>query len=175
VLAATAVPTALASDNRVQPVRLEDRCDPNNFPAALCPRNQRGNVGIQQLLEFIHARPQHVLKEEDALGWRFDPDNVGIEVGSAVQPVNIGGETHTFTPLPQNTPFQDLGCVDGVNNALLGTPLGVVNTTFCPSAFANSVESGHAADPIPLNTPGTYRFQCFIHPWMRTTVEVKSH
>jgi plastocyanin len=169
-------PTALASDNGAQRIRLEDRCDPNNFPPGLCAPSSTGHIGIQQLLDFIHARPQHVLKEENALGWRFEPDEVGIKAGSTVQAFNAGGEVHTFTQLPPNTPFQDLGCVDVLNNALLGTPLGVVNTAFCPQALATAVPAGKPSAKMPLPpTPGIVRFQCFIHPWMRTTVKVESH
>ena len=73
LLAAVAGP-AMASDNRVQPVRLRDNCDPTKFSPELCASTSTGNIGITQLLDFVKANARDVLKSRNALGWRFAPN-----------------------------------------------------------------------------------------------------
>ena len=55
-------------------------------------------------------------------------------------------------------------------NALSGTPNVApectTETTFVPPG---------GTDTETLNQTGELKFQCCIHPWMRTTVLVKSH
>jgi plastocyanin len=169
LLASLAVPTALASDNGGQQIRLRDNCDPAGFPNNLCAPNHKGGIGLQQLLDFVHARPQHVLEQRNALGWRFSPDRTHVKLGTTLAVNNEGGETHTFT---QVAAFHDLGCIPPFSLAMFGTP---AVDPICPAPF---VPPGPAVDPggtlqVPLTQAGTFNFQCFIHPWMRTTITVE--
>jgi plastocyanin len=172
LLASIAVPTALAKDgNRVERIRIRDNCDPKTFKAANVPcAPVGGNVTFEKFIGFISARPQHVLKEENALGWRFSPDEAHVKRGTTLAVKNEGGEGHTFTRV---TAFHDLGCIPPINQAMFGTS---AVDPLCPAPFVPPspvLGPGDTASP-PLNQAGTYRFQCFIHPWMRTTVEVRS-
>jgi plastocyanin len=50
------------------------------------------------------------------------------------------------------------------------------NTTpavLCPNQDPHFVTPGGTAYVNVSTTPGTYDFQCLIHPWMRTVVTVK--
>jgi plastocyanin len=187
LLASAAVPTALARDNddghRVETVRVEDRCDPATFNPAgvLCTRPAGGgNVTLQQLLGFIAARPAHVLEERDALGWRFKPDEVGVKPGTTLHVTNLGGEVHTFTNVTR-TGFT-LGCV-GVINQFFANLLPPADPALCnafPTNPALNVLAPKGANlpfptsvDVPVNGSGTLKFQCMIHPWMRTTVKVE--
>jgi plastocyanin len=185
LLAATAVPTALASDKKVEPIRIQDNCDPKNFPPPLCAPNHKGNVGLQQLLAFITARPQHVLQERNALGWRFKPDDVGVKPGTVLHVTNQGGELHSFTEVTHGG-FTG-GCVD-----VLNAPFGLNRNPLCGNIDPNGpdfvpflLQHGGVFPATPTSPAGeldvtvsgggTHLFQCLVHPWMRTTVEVKSH
>jgi plastocyanin len=180
LLATLAAPLASASDNNVQRVRVRDNCDPNNFPPPLCAPNHKGNVGLAQLLAFITAHPQEVLKERNALGWRFKPDDVGVKAGTVFHVVNEGGEVHSFTDVTQ-TGFTG-GCVDVLNG-----PLGLSRNPVCgnidpnngPAFVAFLLQHGGVLpggqEDVPVSaSSGTLKFQCLVHPWMRTTVQVES-
>jgi plastocyanin len=190
LLAATAVPTALASDNKGEPIRVQDRCDPNTFNpiGVLCTRPAGGeNRTFAEMFlppnGFIFQRPAQVLKERDARGWRFNPDDVDAKSGTRLHVVNEGGEVHTFTRVAEFS----LGCIDVINAAFAGL-LPAADPALCanfPSDPRLNVLAPKNA-PRPLNTlpthidvpvtgGGTLKYQCMIHPWMRTTVEVKSH
>ena len=178
LLAAVAGP-AMASDNRVQPVRLRDNCDPNNFPPGLCASTSTGNIGITQLLNFVKANAQDVLKSRNALGWRFAPDAAGVKAGTAFEVTNQGGEVHTFTDVTKDG-FKTGGCV-----TLLNQLLGLQPNSICQGVDETSPNFGallgaNGAVPpgvtraFPLgNRTGTVLYQCLIHPWMRMSVTVE--
>jgi plastocyanin len=190
LLAATAVPTALASDNRGEPIRIQDRCDPVSFGrfGVLCTRPAGGeNRTFDEMFlrpnGFIFQHPAQVLKERDARGWRFNPDDVDVKSGTKLHVVNEGGEVHTFTRVTKFT----LGCVEPINAAFVGL-LPPADPALCANFPSNpnlNVLAPKNAPPplkglltytdVPVTGSGTIKYQCMIHPWMRTTVEVKSH
>jgi plastocyanin len=194
LLAATAVPTALASDKKVEPIRIQDRCDPNTFNpvGVLCTRPAGGeNRTFQEMFVppagFIFQRPAQILKERDARGWRFNPDDLDAKPGTTLHVVNEGGEVHSFTNVT-NTGFT-LGCVPPVNAAFAGL-LPAAPAALCagfpdhPNPALQLLAPNGAPPPVsalpnwidvPVTGSGTLKYQCMIHPWMRTTVEVKSH
>ena len=156
---------ASGSGSGVQEVKLRDDCEPTSFNAAIgagaCVKN--GSVTFDR---FIAE-----LTEKRFVGaWKNNPDQFGARVGVTLAVVNIGGETHTFTHVAAFG-----GGVVPLLNDLSG------NTTVAPEC----VQPGSFV-PIPaggtLTIPtgpgglaaGTHRFQCCIHPWMRTTVTAKS-
>src|SRR5919202_2857440 len=111
----------MASDNhRVQDVRLRDNCDPVTFNAALgngACAPVGGDVTLQQLIAELVARPAQVLRERNALGWRFNPDDVGVKPGTTFHVTNQGGELHTFTNVTADN-FTTGGCIDLLNGLL---------------------------------------------------------
>jgi hypothetical protein len=163
-----------------QVIQLQDRCDPVTFNAAGIPCTRRpGGVTLNQLLGFIGARPGDALRERNALGWRFEPDEIDVKVGTTLVAANVGGEVHTFTEvtdtgfvnscLPQVAPFFA---------KLLPDP-NVKDPTLCTTQFAATTvfPVGFAGNPpttlkVLESDRGIELYQCLIHPWMRLTVEV---
>lgn len=178
LIASLALP-ALASDSgTLQQVRMRDNCDPNNFPPSLCPAGAKGDVGLTQLLTFIGANSAEVLKERNALGWRFQPDHTSVKPGATFQVTNQGGEVHTFTDVTADG-FATGGCV-----TLLNTPLHLAPNSLCHGINetspgfgallgANGAVPQGATVNFPLTKTGTVLYQCLIHPWMRMSVTVE--
>jgi hypothetical protein len=101
--------------------------------------------------------------------WRFEPSYVKFasENANHIDVANTGGRRHTFTRVAAFgggflVPFNG------------GRP----TATECMGGFANP---GVAASDMPPGAerriegldPGIHRFQCCIHPWMKTEVRVK--
>jgi plastocyanin len=157
-----------------QSVRLRDECDPATFNAGarpLCNPALSGDVTLQQLTAFLSQQPQDILRKRDALGWKFNPDDTEVRVGTTLQISNIGGETHTFTDVSASG-FTG-GCIAGLN-----APFGLAPNPLCAN-FAqvqatSGVPSGGSLS-VRLTRVGTVLFECLIHPWMRTSVRVRSN
>jgi plastocyanin len=159
-LAVASVTTAAPEERRVS---MLDACDGPSFNAALqdpnaCTRN--GGVTFDELINQLQTMGT-------APAWRFAPEQLSLAAGGTIEAYNGGGEFHTFTEVAA---FGG-GCVPPLNELLGLTPVpecadaGVLFAT-TGAAPGNEVETG------PL-TPGTHRFECLIHPWMRSTVEVR--
>jgi plastocyanin len=158
----------------VRRVDVEDRCDPATFNAAIgpgtCVDHDRGRITFAEFAAQLN--PQDFGDDH----WRFNFGRGKIDAGETLQAANSGGEFHTFTEV-QN--FGG-GCVD-----LLNGPLGLSPVPECapitevapgqivPTAFLTTgVDPGTTRDVTGL-APGTHKFQCLIHPWMRTEVTVR--
>jgi plastocyanin len=176
--------TVLASgSSRTQPISVQDRCDPVTFPlfGAHCNPHDGGTVKFLDLIARIQKDPRKVLEDRDAAGWRFNPDDVNVKTGTTLVVTNAGGEVHTFTNVTQ-TGFT-AGCIDEING-LFGTLLK--SSPLCPNFDAVAAATGLApVGPLPdglpplprtrsfpMDAPGKFKYQCLIHPWMRTVVEV---
>ena len=144
-------------------IHTEDDCDPVTF-GALCNANFRGTTTLSAFLAELAATNQ-VNK------WEYGGGQGEINLGSSLQVDNRGGETHTFTvvanfgggrvpPLNTGNPTVAPECVSGPNatNVDIATGGGLTVTSGATGV---------------LKTRGTYKVQCCIHPWMRTTVVVK--
>src|SRR3954452_23910915 len=83
-----------------------------------------------------------------------------VGAGRTIHFVNEGGEAHTFTMVPK---FGN-GCVDALNP--VPGPPAVDCATIVP------ILPGGTAD-ITVGQAPTVLFQCMIHPWMRSTVDVR--
>jgi hypothetical protein len=176
-IALVAMPaTTLASGPDLE---VQDRCDPATFNAAPIPQPACEHLagdsgGLVTWAEFL-AR----LEEKQAVGgWRFKGDKVTVKDGSLDIAMTRGGEAHTVTEVDD---FGH-GCVPELNAlafpgenpfdfpAACGDPL-----TFAPG-FAvpggNLIVPGTSFSYRDLSKR-THRFQCMIHPWMRTTVTVR--
>ena len=145
--------------------RLYDDCEPTSFNAVLGDGACVGN-GHTTFDEFIAELEQ----TQDARTWRNQPTDSRLNVGAATVIENRGGEVHTFTPVAD---FGG-GFVDELNG-ISGNPvpapecLNFGTMVFIP---AGATEEGPIAgsDEMPV---GTNRFQCCIHPWMRTVIDVR--
>ncbi|HKR61810.1 MAG TPA: hypothetical protein VJS64_19140, partial [Pyrinomonadaceae bacterium] len=106
---------------------------------------------------------------QDAHAWKNQPKQATLTVGRPTLIENRGGETHTFT---QVAAFGG-GFVNELNG-ISGNPvpapecLNFGSIVFIP---AGGTEEGPTAGASGMQ-PGTHRFQCCIHPWMRTVIEV---
>ena len=156
---------ALASETRV--LEMRDDCDPASFNAVLGAGACVGS-GTTTFNEFI----AELQTDKVASDWIFDPNAVTLQFGDSLAIKNTGGETHTFTKV---TSFGG-GLVPILNqlsgNLVPAVPAPGVNvfTTFVPAGGSTTVSSSAGG----LLSPGTNLFECFIHPWMRAVVTVKT-
>ena len=163
LLSLTAGAGAVQGDKKI---RLLDDCEPTTFNAVLGDGACIGN-GHTTFAEFI----EELQETQDAHKWRNQPSQMHLNVGRPTLIENRGGEVHTFTHVAA---FGG-GFVNQLNG-ISGNPvpapeclaLGMIN--FIPPG---AVEEGPTAGTSELPI-GITRFQCCIHPWMRTVIEVAS-
>jgi hypothetical protein len=151
--------SAVSSSRNVQ---ILDDCDPATFNAAIGPGTCVKD-GSTTFSEFIGQ----ILAQGRAPAWRFAPDHLSLAAGGTLVAHNRGGEEHTFTEVAN---FGG-GCISALNDLLGLTPVAEC-AGFPGGAFAATVvPAGGTEEAGPL-APGLRRFQCLIHPWQRTTVDV---
>ena len=143
-------------------IRMYDDCEPTSFNAVLGDGACVGN-GHTTFDEFI----EELSETQDAHAWRNQPSAMLVNVGRPTLIENRGGEDHTFTEVVE---FGG-GVVDVLNN-LSGNP---VKAPEClePLELIHAGESvdGPVAGGSGLSV-GSHKFQCCIHPWMRTIIDV---
>ena len=159
----------LAADEPTMKIR--DACDPATFNLpppdgagpGVCATGFKGNITFQ---EFIDQLTKH----KNAPEWRFNPPDRTVTAGTQLLLDNYGGETHTFTR------------VENFGGGFV-PPLNVLtgNLVPAPECFAQSVgatfvPAGADEQPGPTLTNAdrgkTVKFQCCIHPWMRSEIRV---
>lgn len=173
VFASTA---ALPQDRDEKPttltVHIWDYCDPGTFPDTLCTRANTSS-GVITFSGFNFE-----LNLDKSVGaWRFAPEAVRLEEGSALTLKNLGGETHTFTRVRKfgggfvaalnaasGNPVPAPECARVVNGNLVPQPPGPNNIFLAAGAMANGP---HVQGDEPVN------YECCIHPWMRMTINPK--
>ena len=158
--------TASAGDDEQQPaelVRIRDDCDRQTFNAVLGAGACVGDGGttFDELVAELTER-------REAGAWSFSARRLEIRQGRNVRAVNEGGEAHSFTEVRRFGP----GCVPEVNE-ILGFPPGARVRECRTDAWLRTVRAPGAALRVRGLTEGTHRFECLIHPWMRTTVQVR--
>ncbi len=140
-------------------IELQDKCDPATFNAVLGPGVcvGDGDVTFAELFEKVNP------KDGGHGAWRNSRRTLTIDAGEVVHIVNTGGEPHTFTEVANF----GAGIVPELNHALRpGTPPAV---PLEPITFLAAGESLHLRNL----SVGTHRYECLIHPWMRTVVTVE--
>jgi hypothetical protein len=163
LLSLTVIADAIQGDKKV---RLLDDCEPTSFNAVLGDGACVGN-GHTTFDQFI----AELEKTQDAHAWRNQPTAMQLNVGRPLLIENRGGETHTLTPVAE----YGGGFVNELNG-ISGNPvpapecLNFGSIVFIP---AGGVEEGPVAGSADLPV-GVHKFQCCIHPWMRTLVVVAS-
>jgi plastocyanin len=145
--------------NTQRAINILDACDPDSFNAALgagtCVRN--GGILFDNFIELLR-------RHQSVGAWHFTPSQARLDVGDVLLAKNNGGETHTFTEV------EDFG---GGIVPLLNELTGL--TTVAPEC--NQLQPG---DFIPAGgssseveeEEGVEKYQCCIHPWMRTEVRI---
>ena len=158
VLALTSLAYGAAQHRRVLVL---DACDGPSFNAVIGPGTCERSGGVK-----FNAFIDQLIAMGSAPAWRFAPEAMTLSAVGAIDAYNQGGEFHTFTEVAA---FGG-GCVPELN-ALLG--LTAVPECDLPGIFGTTgIAPGGELEGAPLS-PGTHRFECLIHPWMRTTVTVQ--
>ena len=154
--------TAFGADLRV--VKVQDDCDQATFDAAVGPGTCVGD-GRTTFQDF--------LAEFQAQGsvdrWAFSRPDFHVDSDGVIELVSEGGEVHTFTEVQQ---FGN-GCIP-----LFDDP--AAQPAFDCSQFPDGIVGASGVFPGTTRTieaadlgPGVHLFQCAIHPWMRSVVEVR--
>ncbi len=161
MLSLTSPAGAVQGDKKI---RLLDDCEPISFTAVfgegICTGD--GKTTAQEFLAELEAT-------QDAHKWRNQPSNMLLNVGRPTLIENRGHEPHTFTPVAEfgGGFIPDLNVLSG-NPVPAPECLNVPGLVFIP---AGATEEGPTAGSSELPV-GTHLFQCCIHPWMRTIIEV---
>jgi hypothetical protein len=147
----------------VKDVQVRDDCDPATFNAVLGEGACVGG-GDTTFDEFLTTLNPTDFGDDH---WRNNPDRAEIKRSESLRPVNRGGEPHTFTPVAAF----GAGCVAELNAplGLTGPPAADCATSLAPSAILFPGRS----QTLSNLTPGVHRYQCMIHPWMRSTITVR--
>jgi hypothetical protein len=162
-----------------RPVLITDDCEPVSFNAVF-PGACVGS-GKTTFDKFIAQITQH----QNAFLWMFAPRESTLPVGKTLGLGNTGGETHTFTKVAEFgggfvIPLNALSgnavprpeCTTGavlVPGVMLEPRLnGPANIFVEPG----EEEDGPTAGDAILPAGQTVKFQCCIHPWMRTEMRV---
>jgi hypothetical protein len=145
-------------------IRMYDDCDPVTFNAVLGDGACVGN-GHTTFAEFI----AELEATQDAHKWRNQPTDMQVNVGRPTLIENRGGEVHTFTPVAEfgGGFIPDLNGISG-NPVPAPECLNFGAIVFIPPG---ATEEGPTAGSSELPV-GSHKFQCCIHPWMRTIIEV---
>jgi hypothetical protein len=163
LLSLTAGAGAVQGDKKI---RMYDDCEPTTFNAVLGDGACIGN-GHTTFAEFI----EELEETQDAHKWRNQPSQMQLNPGRPTLIENRGGEVHTFTPVAAfgGGFIPDLNGISG-NPVPAPECLNFGSLVFIPPG---ATEDGPTAGSDL--SAGTHRFQCCIHPWMRTVIEVTDH
>lgn len=156
-----AAPAPASNSGMEQRIRVQDDCEPASFNAAIGDGTCIGD-GDVTFDRFVEE-----LADGGHNHWAFKPGDTRIDRGGSLHLVSKAGEVHTFTEVAEFGP----GCVPFLNDALgLDGPPAMD----CATAFNAPLFPG-AERMVGGLSVGTHKFECAIHPWMQTTVEVRAH
>lgn len=180
-----------ASGRPSRSIEINDDCNPATFNAAipqipnLCQGH--GETTFQQFFAEVGATGQ-------AEDWNFAPRTLHVKAGEAISLENNGGETHTVTNvaqfgggyiIPLNGLLAKFGLGDPRPECLKdGTQTVQIPGLLlapAPESASNRVVAFGEVDHIDTG-PGTpfparqqpYMLECCVHPWMQTTLFVRS-
>jgi len=162
VLAAAIQPDA---PSRIAQVVALDECDPTTFNAAIGPDFCK-NIALGYSTTFQTLFAEAMSGNPDPK-WDFEPDTLKVKEGTVISVVDQGGEPHTFTEVKQ---FGG-GFIAGLNDNQ--TPAPECANGFSDVAVARTRILQGSTSVVTGLSKGTHYFQCCIHPWMRTKVEVQ--
>jgi plastocyanin len=157
--------TASAKEPHQRVLELRDACDQVSW-GGICTK-KAGSVSLDEF--------KAELTDGGHGAWWIRQREITLDKGDTVSAVNAGGIVHTFTEVAKF----GKGCIDDWNVAVKETvdncprlPNGVPDfgTAF---ATAGAFPDGPATAPQTLSV-GVHRFQCLVHPWMRSVVTVRA-
>jgi len=133
---------------------LMDACDPASFAAQGVDCSRSGGVTFDQFIASVQ-------RSGSAGGWHIAPGVVNAPVGTEMDIMNRGGETHTFTEVAHFG-----GGIVPILNQLSGNPVPA------PECLALEPDDFVAPGSVYHDEvdDGTTLYQCCIHPWMRAVV-----
>ena len=149
---------AHAGSPQARVLELRDACDKTSWEAefpGLCTK-ATGSVSLSEFREE--------LADGGDGAWWIRQRAIGLDQGDTIVSKNVGGIIHTFTEVDQF----GKGCVAEWNQAVKET---VDNCDF-GKFIGTLVQPGESSAPEKPSV-GVHKFQCLIHPWMRTTVTVE--
>ena len=120
---------------------------------------QIGGVTIDEFLAKLN------LQDGGHHAWRFSRTELGIKAGEKVHVTNNGGEVHSFTEV---IAFGTDSIVPPLNAAIPETTPAI---PVSPDPSSTFLFPGTSLDVSNLSS-GTHKFQCLIHPWMRSVITV---
>jgi len=168
--------TGISGDKAVM---IRDDCDPTTFNAVVGPGTCDVTSSGKTTFDTFIAE---VIKHQSAPLWRYTPVDPDVPVGNKLSIHNRGGETHTFTKVAEYG-----GGFVAPLNALSGNPVPRPECAItlrsgdlvpqAPSATnifveAGETDAGPTAGSSILPVGQEVKFQCCVHPWMRTKVRV---
>ena len=166
----------MADGNSSFRFRIFDRCDPVTFNAAGIGCVGKGDVTIAQFSAELQ-------KDKKVNHWEYETDKEELDFGTTVHLQSQGGELHTFTKVAE---FGG-GFVPPLN-AASGNPVprpecaqllpggGIIPQMMSATNIfvdAGTNAAGPTAGSSILPKGKTTKFQCCVHPWMRTEITVK--
>ena len=167
-------PSASAAPGRAPQeklVRLLDDCDNSDWPeiapgVPLCTSD-----GSTTFPEFTA-----LLAKGGSGAWWINDRNLTINAGDTLHVVNQGGLPHTFTEVSKFGLTPDAGGFVPAGMTTNAVALEPFFTTFVTPVGHPLADGTVAQLPTERNvTPakGVHMYQCFLHPWMQTTVTVR--
>ncbi len=167
-------------------ILVKDDCEAVSFNAAVGPGTCNPAFGgSTTFADFIAQLQDH----QFAAAWRFSPNTIGVVVGQTLLIVSAAGEMHTFTKvaafgggfiIPLNilsgNPVPRPECTTGavvIPGAVLQPQPPSATNLFVESGETELITTGTAGSGATL-PPGSFMFQCCVHPWMRAIVTVSA-
>ena len=159
-------------------IRIQGPCDPATFappnvPPGTCVGN--GTITFDHFIKELAAT-------QKVGSWHFDPSAGTLAAGTALSLENRAGETHTFTKVKEfgggfivelngisGNPVPAPECATATIGGLVPKPPGPANIFVEPG----ETEDGPTAGSPIMPSGTTTKFQCCIHPWMRTELTAK--
>jgi plastocyanin len=153
-----------ASNGHTQ-IHTEDTCNPASF-GALCRAGFNGTTTREQFSAELAATKR-------VATWEYGGGDIRVNAGSTFRVDNVGGEVHTFSVVAN----YGGGRVPGLNTASGNTVVAPEcvagpNASNVDIASATGINVTTGASGV-MKTKGTFKVQCCIHPWMRSTVTIR--
>ena len=154
--------------------RIRDDCDPTTFNAAIgpgtCVETFDGGTTFEEFLEE--------LGEDKEVGpWRFNPDETRVDRGQGTILASRAGEFHTFTKVGK---FGGgiVGVLNQIGNFGKTVPECGAENVLAPPSDSNILVPAGANMDGPTGgsaalPKGKTKWQCCIHPWMRSEITVR--
>ena len=141
-------------------IKMLDDCDPASFNAAVGAGTCVGK-GMTTFQSFIaELQATHV-----AAKWLFMPSTIEAKPGQQLVAKNLGGEIHTFTRVAAYG-----GGIVPTLNTLSNNP---IEAPECAALEGDDFVAPGGTYKETVSKDEVQRFQCCIHPWMRTTLHRK--